>query len=52
MFQNMTIGKKLFSSIGAALAIALMMGAVTIVCISRVNASIDQAYTRECADTG
>jgi methyl-accepting chemotaxis protein len=42
MFQDMTIGKKLFSSIGAALVVALLMGITTMISLSRVNSSLDQ----------
>ena len=42
MFRNMTIGKKLFSSIGAALAVALIIAGTTIFSLSRVTSNLDQ----------
>jgi methyl-accepting chemotaxis protein len=47
MFANMTIGKKLFSSIGAALAVALLMGITTMISLSRVNASLEQVVNMD-----
>ena len=41
MFRNMTIGKKLFGSIGAPLVVALLMGTTTMISLSRVNSSLD-----------
>jgi methyl-accepting chemotaxis protein len=42
MFRTMTIGKKLFSSIGAALAVALIIAGTTIFSLSRVTSNLDQ----------
>ncbi len=42
MFTNMTIGKKLFLSIGAALTAALVMGVLMFVSLSRVGAGMDR----------
>src|ERR1700730_12487900 len=42
MFRNMTIGKKLFGSIGAPLVVALLMGTTTMIGLSRVNSSLDR----------
>src|ERR1700731_1797381 len=42
MFRNMTIGKKLFGSIGAPLVVALLMGTTTMISLSRVNSSLDR----------
>jgi tetratricopeptide (TPR) repeat protein len=40
MFRNMTIGKKLFGSIGVPLVVALLMGTTTMISLSRVNSSL------------
>jgi hypothetical protein len=42
MFGKMTIGKKLFFSIGAALAAVLVMGVLMFVSLSRVSAGGDR----------
>jgi methyl-accepting chemotaxis protein len=42
MFGNMTIGKKLFLTIGAALTASLVMGVLTFVSLSRVGAGMDR----------
>jgi methyl-accepting chemotaxis protein len=42
MFGRMTIGKKLFFSIGAALTAALVMGILMFVSLSRVGAGMDR----------
>jgi methyl-accepting chemotaxis protein len=42
MSRKMTIGKKLFLSLGTALLLAVVMGATTVISITRINANLDQ----------
>jgi methyl-accepting chemotaxis protein/methyl-accepting chemotaxis protein-1 (serine sensor receptor) len=47
MFRNMTIGKKLFSSIAAALTITMIIAATTMFSLSRVNSNLDQIVHKD-----
>jgi CHASE3 domain sensor protein len=47
MVKKMTIGKKLFLSMGAALAAALIMGILMFVSLSRVGAGMDRVVNHE-----
>jgi CHASE3 domain sensor protein len=42
MSRKMTIGKKLFLSLGTALLLALVMGATTVLSITRINSNLDE----------
>jgi CHASE3 domain sensor protein len=46
MFGKMTIGKKLFLSMGTALTVALIMGILMFVSLARVSAGMDRVSPR------
>ena len=47
MFRNLTIGKKLSSSIAAALAVTIIIAATTMFSLSRVNTNLDQIVQKD-----